>query len=194
MKKVVRGIIVLSLVSSIVSAGDYYGGVDFGFGKGSEEWKQTGTTTTNFDFSNTAYGLHVGYKFSENSMIESSFKLLTFDFKESRLPDEDGTQFGVDYLYTFNNIEEKLKPYLGIGLTSNTKDITIQNLNENSIDGLGVKLRGGVYYSLTPKLDLGVEFNYNFISWAEVKDTRDNSILDISSTFYGLGLNANYKF
>jgi len=193
MKKILTSLVAVSLFSSMASAGDYYGGVDFGFGKGSKEWKQT-STTTNFDFSNTAYGLHVGYKLSESSMLESSFKLLTFDFKESRFTNEDGTQFGVDYIYTFNNIEEKLKPYLGIGLTSNTKDINIQGLNENSIDGLGVKLRGGVYYSLTPKLDLGVELNYNFISWAEVKNTIDNSTLDISSTFYGLGLNANYKF
>ena len=192
MKKVVRGIIVLSLISSMASAGDYYGGVDFGFGKGSEEWKLNGTT--DFDFSNTAYGLHVGYNLNENSMIEVSFKSLTFDFKKSGIKDEDGTQLGVDYLYIFNNIEEKVKPYLGLGLTYSTKDIEIRNLNENTITGIGLKLRGGVYYSLTPKLDLGVELNYNSVMWDEVEFQGNNTNLEMSSNFYGLGLNANYKF
>jgi len=181
----------LLLINSMALAGDYYGGVDFNFGKGSEKWKQN--NTINYDFTNTAYGLHMGYNLNQNSMIEVSFKLLTFDFKENGIKDDDGTQFGVDYLYTLNEVS-KLKPYLGLGLTYSTKDIDIANLNEDTVTGIGFKLRGGAYYPLTPKLDLGIELNYNSVMWDEVEFQGNNTNLKMSSDFYGLGLNLNYKF
>ena len=190
MKKILTSLATISLLSSMALAGDYYGGVNFGFGKGSVEWKANSSTDS--DFSNTAYGLHIGNNLNKNSMIEVSFKSLTFDFKQNGLLDEDGTQFGVDYLYAFNNID-KLKPYLGGGITYSSKDIYMSFLKEDTITGLGLKLRAGTYYALTPKLDLGVELNYNSISWADIEFT-DNSILESTSNFFGLGLNANYKF
>ena len=194
MKKIVAGLVLLSLGSSMALAGDYYGGVDFDFGKGSNEVKNLGTTK-DYDFTETAFGIHGGYYFNKNSILELSFKSLTFDSKDSDFKDEDGTQFGIDYIYAFNGLlENKLKPYLGIGLSTNTKDANIERFDEDSIDGFGLKLRGGVYYSVTPKIDIGVEINYNDISWDDLKDEKNDSIVESTNSFYGLGLNVNYKF
>jgi len=189
MKKVVRGIIVLSLISSMASAGDYYGGVDFGFGKGSTETKFSERfITREDDFSNTAFGIHGGYYLDMNSKVEISFKSLNFDFDNS---DTDGTQFGVDYIYSFDEVS-KLTPYIGGGLSVHSLDIKLSN--KDTIDGVGFTLRGGAYYSLTHQLDVGVELNYNYIGWEELKDLNDNVKQESTSNFYGLGLNANYKF
>jgi len=194
MKKIVTGLVLLSLGSSMALAGDYYGGVNLDFGKGGFEYKNI-IRTRDYDFSQTSLGVHGGYNLNRNSKIELSFKSLTFDFKESGLKDEDGTQFGVDYIYTFTTLSKnKLTPYLGIGLTSNTKDANIIGFSEDSIDGFGLKLRGGAYYSATPHIDIGVEINYNNISWDDLKYQSNDSILEISSSFYGLGLSVNYKF
>ena len=193
MKKIVTGLVLLSLGSSMALAGDYYGGVNLDFGKGGEEWIENGTTK--YDFSNTSYGLHLGYNLNKNSMVELSFKSLTFDFKNNNLSDEDGTQFGIDYLYAFDTTSElKIKPYLGIGLNVNSKDISVEGLNEDSIDGFGLKIRVGGRYSLTPKLDLGVDLNYNMIGWQDLQNNNTDSTAELSTRFYALGLNINYKF
>jgi len=183
-----RVLIVLSLVSSMALAGDYYGGVDVDFGKGSTEMKNLGQTITN-DFSQTAFGLHGGYNLNVNSQIEISFKSLNFDFDDG--VDTDGTQLGVDYIYSFDKATT-LKPYVGVGISVNSLDIKIAN--KDTVDGVGLRLRGGSYYALTPKLDLGIELNYNYIGWEDLKDLRDDSTIEASSDFYGLGLNLNYKF
>ena len=189
MKKIVTGLVLLSLGSSMVLAGDYYGGVNFGFGKGSTEQKNLGISS-DYDFEQTAFGVHGGYYLNLNSKIEISFKSLKFDFDKGG-DDTDGTQLGVDYLYELNEVS-KLKPYFGGGLSFNSLDIKIAN--SDTIDGIGLKLRGGVAYSLTSQLYLGAELNYNYIGWEDLKNTRNDSTLESSSSFYGLGLNVNYKF
>jgi len=188
MKKIVAGLVLLSLGSSMALAGDYYGGVDFDFGKGSTEAKSSGITLDK-DFTQTAFGVHGGYYLNSNSKVEISFKSLNWDNDKDN--DTDGTQLGVDYLYELNEVS-KVKPYVGVGLSMNSLDIKLSN--KDTIDGVGFKLRGGVYYSLTPKLYLGAELNYNYIGWEDLKNTRNDSTLESSSSFYGLGLNVNFKF
>jgi len=185
MKRVLIG---LSLISSMVLAEDYYGGVDFGFGKGNSEEKNLGTTI-NYDFKQTLFGIHGGYNLNLNSQIEFSLKSLNFDFDDGG--DTDATQLGVDYIYTFNKTTT-LKPYVGLGISMNSIDVTLEN--KDTIDGMGIQLRGGSYYTLTPKLDIGVELNYSYIGWEDLKNLADNSILTSNSNIYGLGLNLNYKF
>ena len=187
MKKILTSLGIVSLLSSMALAGDYYGGVDIGFGKGSTEAKDFGITRDD-DFSTTGFGLHGGYYFNMNSKIEISFKSLNFDFDNS---DTDGTQLGVDYIYSFDEVS-KLTPYIGGGLSVNSLDIKLSN--KDTIDGTGFKLRGGVYYALTDKLEAGVELNYNYIAWEDLKHIQTGSIQESTSNFYGLGLNANYKF
>ncbi len=175
-------------LSSVVLAGDYYGGIDVDLGKGSTEMKNLGQTVTD-DFSQTAFGIHGGYNLNINSQIEISFKSLNFDFDEGE--DTDGTQLGVDYIYSFDKISI-LKPYIGAGVSVNSLDIEISN--KDTVDGVGLKLRGGIYYILTPQVDIGVELNYSYIGWEDLKILENDSILESSSSFYGLGLNLNYKF
>jgi len=154
MKKILTSLATVSLLSSMALAGDYYGGVDFAFGKGSTETKFSEQfLNIENDFSNTALGIHGGYFFNMNSKIEISFKSLKFDFDDA---ETDATQFGVDYIYSFDEVS-KLTPYIGGGISLNSLDIKVKN--KDSIDGVGLTLRGGAYYSLTPQLDIGLEFN-----------------------------------
>ena len=185
MKKTVTALLV---ISSIALAKDYYGGINMEFGKGNTEEKNLGTTV-DYDFTQTVLGLHGGYYLGQNSKIELYLKSLSFDLDENS--DTDGTQMGVDYIYIFDEVS-KLKPYIGGGLSINSLDVKISN--KDSIDGFGFKLRGGTYYTLTPNIEVGVELNYNYIGWEDLKNIRDDSILESSSNFYGLGLNLNYKF
>jgi len=180
----------LLLINSMALAGDYYGGVDFDFGKGNTEFKNLGTTQDS-DFTQTSFGIHGGYYLNLNSKVELSFKSFNFDFDNNSDSDTDGNQFGIDYIYTFDG-NLKLKPYIGVGISANSLDIKLAN--KDTIDGVGFKLRGGTYYTVTPQLDIGIELNYTNISWEDLKDPRDDSTLESSSNFYGFGLNLNYKF
>ena len=185
-KRIELVLLVLATLTSTALAGDYYGGVDIATGKGSRELKSLGNTQ-NDDFTLTAFGIHGGYLLDMNSRVELSFGSQKFAFDNVN---RDGTQFGVDYIYTFDEVS-KLKPYIGVGLSINSLDIKLAN--SDTLDGNGLKLRVGSYYALTPQLDIGAELNYNFIQWSDIK-FPDDSILESSSNFYGLGLNANYKF
>jgi len=187
MKKTLTGMVMLSLVSSIALAGDYYGGIDVGYGKGSTERKVLGDTQDD-DFTLTGFGIHGGYNLDMNSKVEISLSSLNFDLDDG---DVDGMHFGVDYIYTFDEVS-KLKPYIGIGLSLNSLDVKIAN--SDTIDGVGLRLRAGSYYALTPKIDIGVELNYNAIGWEDLQNKDTGAIHESSSTFYGLALNANYKF
>jgi len=188
MNKLLIGLLTLSFGSSTAFAGDYYGGVDFGFEKGTTSEK-TGTITIDDDFSRTNFGIHAGYNLNENSKLEVSFQSFKLDYDHSN--NIDGNQFGIDYLYMLNEVSQ-LKPYLGVGISTNSLDYKIEN--SDTVDGLGFKLRVGTYYALTPKLDIGAELNYTYIGWEDLKNTFTNEIRESSSNFYGLGLNANYKF
>jgi len=110
--------------------------------------------------------LVAGYNLNENSKLEVSFQSFKLDYDHSN--NIDGNQFGIDYLYMLNEVSQ-LKPYLGVGISTNSLDYKIEN--SDTVDGLGFKLRVGTYYALTT-----------------------NEIRESSSNFYGLGLNANYKF
>ncbi|CAA6810474.1 MAG: Unknown protein [uncultured Sulfurovum sp.] len=188
MKKILTSLVTVSLLSSIAMAGDYYGGVDFGFGKGSSSIK-SGILSQDDDFSITIFGIHGGYNLDLNSKLEVSFKSLNFDFDDGG--DTDGHQFGVDYIYVLDEVS-KLKPYLGAGISVNSLDVKIAN--SDTIDGLGFKLRAGTYYALSPQLDIGAELNYTYVGWDDLKHKDTNEIIESSSNFYGLGLNVNYKF
>ena len=187
MKKILTSLLTASLLSSTALAGDFYMGLDFDAGKGSTEQKNLGNTIT-YDFSTTEFGLHGGYYFNENSKIRISFKKINFNFDEGE--DRDGNKLGVDYIYLFNL--SKVKPYLGLGLSTNRLNVKISN--SDSIDGIGATVRGGVAYPLTSNLEIGAELNYNYITWEDLQYLADESTLESTSQFFGLGLNINYKF
>jgi len=123
--------------------------------------------------------IHVGYGMTENSNIELSYGALS-------LEDDDVTTVGIDYIYSFP-IGNSLKPYIGLGLSTNS--IADSNIET----GIGGRLRAGAYYTIMPNLDLGAELNYNYISWENETDSLGRD-WELNTSYYGLGLNLNYKF
>jgi opacity protein-like surface antigen len=104
------------------------------------------------------------------------------------LEDDDVTRIGIDYIHTFP-LSSSLKPYAGIGLSTNSVSSDDTNLET----GLGGRLRVGAYYTIIPNLDLGAEINYNTVSWENETDNLGRE-WEFSSSYYGLGVNLNYKF
>jgi outer membrane protein assembly factor BamA len=177
MKKQILSLVVLS---TLAYSENFYGGVDLGVGSGTHSLEVDGTEIAESDsLSTSSFGLHVGYKLTENGSIEASYQALS-------LEDDDATTFGIDYIHSFGQ-RGSIKPYVGLGLSTNS-------LDDSTIEtGLGARLRGGIYYELMPKLDIGAELNYNYISWETETDYLGRD-WTLSSSYFGLGLNLNYTF
>ena len=167
------------LTSLSLHAQGIYAGLDFEAGSGTHEVTLNDVAVAESDsISTSAFGLHVGYGLTGNGSIELSYSALS-------LEDDDVTRIGVDYIHTFP-LGSSLKPYAGIGLSTNSMS------DANVETGLGGRLRVGAYYTIIPNLDLGAEINYNTISWENETDNLGE--WGLSSSYYGLGVNLNYKF
>ena len=179
--KMKKTILSLALLSSLsLHAGGFYAGVDSEAGSGKHEITRDGVAIAQSDsVSTSSFGLHVGYVLSPEGSVELSYGALGID-------DDDVTRIGVDYIRTFP-MGSSIKPYAGIGLSTNSMS------DENIETGLGGRLRLGAYYEIIPSLDLGAEVNFNYISWETETDALGHEF-ELSSTYYGLGLNLNYRF
>ena len=177
----IKQLICVSILSSVaLQAEGFYAGLNWDKGTGTHELTLDGNTLDSKDnVSMSSVGIHVGYMLSINESVELSYGTLDMD-------NEDVTRFGVDYIHRFDN-DSLFIPYAGIGLAmNNLKGSTVE-------DGFAGRLRGGVYYEIIPNLEVGGEINYNYISWKTTTDVygRDWSL---STSYYGIGLNVNYKF
>jgi hypothetical protein len=175
-----KTILSLALLSSLsLHAEGLYAGLDFEAGSGTHEISVDDVTVAESDsLSSSSFGLHVGYKITPQGSVELSYGALS-------LEDDDITRIGLDYIHSFPI--GLLKPYIGLGLATNS-------LSDSNIEtGLGGRIRAGAYYPIMPNLDLGAEFNYNYISWESETDDLGQE-WELSSSYYGLGFNVNYKF
>lgn len=177
MKKQFLYVAMLSSLS--LHAEGIYAGLDLEGGSGTHEISLNDVALATSDsLSSSSYGIHIGYGLSDNGNIELSYGGLT-------LEDDDVTRFGLDYIHTFSK-NSALKPYAGLGLSSNS-------MSDSNIEtGFGGRLRAGVYYELMSNLDLGGELNYNYISWES--ETDSSGEWELSTSYYGLALNINYRF
>ena len=175
-----KQLITMAILSSLsLHAQGIYAGLDFEAGSGTHEITLNDVTVGETDsISTSSFGLHIGYGLTENGSIELSYGALS-------LEDNDVTRIGVDYIHAFP-LGSSLKPYAGIGLSTNSMS------DSNVETGLGGRLRVGAYYTIMPNLDLGAEINYNTISWESETDYLGE--WELSSSYYGLGVNLNYKF
>lgn len=176
-----KKLLVIATLSSLsLHAEGLYVGLDLGAGSGTHEITVDNVAVAESDsLSASSLGLHIGYGMTENSNIELSYGALS-------LEDDDVTTVGIDYIYSFP-IGNSLKPYIGLGLSTNS--IADSNIET----GIGGRLRAGAYYAIMPNLDLGAELNYNYISWENETDSLGRD-WELSTSYYGLGLNLNYKF
>ena len=175
-----KTILSLALLTSIsLHAEGFYAGLDFEAGSGTHEITVDDVTEAKSDsLSTSSVGIHVGYTLIPNGSVELSYGALS-------LEDDDVTRIGIDYIHTFPM--GSFSPYAGLGLATNSlADSTIET-------GLGGRLRLGAYYEIVPNLNLGAEFNYNYISWESETDYLGRD-WELSSSYYGFGLNLNYKF
>lgn len=178
MKKTIFSLAVISSLS--LQAGDFYAGGDIDFGTGTHELSIDGTTVAESNtLSSSSFGIHGGYMLTDKGSIEVSLAAVDLD-------GDSVTRLGVDYLHRFDAISN-FTPYVAVGLSANSLS------NSNVETGIGGRLRAGATYALTPKIDVGAELNYNYIGWETATDYlgRDWSL---SSSYYGIGVNANYKF
>jgi hypothetical protein len=175
-----KTILSLALLSSLsLHAEGFYAGVDFQAGSGKHEITVDDVAVANSDsISVSSLGVHVGYTIIPNGSVELSYGALS-------LEDDDVTRIGVDYIQTFPI--GALSPYAGVGLATNSMS------DANIETGLGGRLRFGAYYEIMPNLNLGAELNYNYISWKSETDNLGQD-WELSSSYYGLGFNVNYKF
>ncbi|SFV61393.1 hypothetical protein MNB_SV-14-594 [hydrothermal vent metagenome] len=177
MKKQLITIAILSSLS--LHAEGFYAGLDFEAGSGKHEISVDNVAVAQSDsISASSFGLHVGYQVIPNGSVELSYGALS-------LEDDDVTRIGIDYIHSFP--VGSLKPYVGIGLATNSMS------DANVETGLGGRIRAGAYYEIMPNLDLGAEFNYNYISWESETDSYGQD-WELSTSYYGLGVNLNYKF
>jgi hypothetical protein len=175
-----KQLITMAILSGLsLHAGGIYAGLDFEGGSGTHEITVDSIAVANSDsISTSSFGLHVGYQVTQKGSVELSYGALS-------LEDDDVTRIGVDYIHTFPM--GSIKPYVGLGLSTNSMSDT------NVETGLGGRLRLGAFYEIMPNLDLGAELNYNYISWESETDYLGQE-WELSSSYYGLGFNVNYKF
>jgi len=176
-----KTILSLALLTSLsLHAKGFYTGLDFEAGSGKHELTVNDVAIANSDsISASSFGLHLGYGIGKKGSVELSYGALS-------LEDDDVTRIGVDYIHTFP-MGSAIKPYAGLGLSTNSMS------DENVETGLGGRLRVGAYFEIMPSLDLGAEVNYNYISWETETDALGRE-WELSSSYYGLGINLNYKF
>ena len=176
-----KQLITMTILSSLsLWAENFYIGVDIAGGSGTHELSVDDVTVAESDsLSASSFALHVGYQVIPNGSIELSVGALS-------LEDDDVTRIGLDYIHSFP-MGSSLKPYAGIGLSSNSMS------GSNVETGLGGKLRAGAYYEIMPNLDLGAELNYNYISWESETDYLGRE-WELSTSYFGVGLNLNYRF
>ena len=175
-----KRILCLAVLSSLsLQAEGFYAGLDFEAGSGTHEITVNDTAVAESDtLSTSSFGLHVGYTIIPNGSLELSYGALT-------LEDDDVTKIGVDYIHAFPI--GSLSPYAGLGLSTNSmSDAEIET-------GIGARIRLGAYYEVMPNLNIGAELNYNYIAWESETDGYGRE-WELSSSYYGLGLNLNYKF
>jgi len=177
MKKTILSLALLSSLS--LHAEGFYAGLDFQAGSGTHEITVDDVAVAESDsLSASSVGLHVGYTIIPNGSIELSYGALS-------LEDDDVTRIGIDYVHAFPM--GAFSPYAGLGLATNSmSDADIET-------GVGGRLRLGAYYEIMPNLNLGAELNYNYIAWESETDNLGQE-WELSSSYYGLGLNLNYKF
>jgi len=177
MKKQLIAMAILSTLS--LHAEGVYVGLDFEAGSGTHEISVDSVAIAESDsLSSSSFGLHVGYQITPQGSVELSYGALS-------LEDDDVTRIGLDYIHSFPM--GSLKPYVGLGLATNS-------MSDSNIEtGLGGRIRAGAYYEIIPNLDLGAEFNYNYISWASETDNLGQE-WELSTSYLGLGVNLNYKF
>jgi len=178
MRKEILSLVILSGLS--LQAEGLYTGLDFQAGSGKHELTIDDVVVSNSDsLSASSFGLHVGYEIIPNGSIELSYGALS-------LEDDDITKIGLDFLQKFP-VSSALSPYVGLGVSTNS-------ISDSNVEtGLGARLRLGAYYEIIPNLDIGAEVNYNYISWESATDYLGRE-WELSSSYYGLGLNVNYKF
>jgi len=176
-----KQLITMAILSSLtLQAEGFYAGLDFEAGSGKHEISVDNVAVAESDsLSASSFGLHVGYQVIPNGSVELSYGALS-------LEDDDVTRIGLDYIHSFP-LSSALKPYVGLGLSTNSMS------DSNVETGLGGRLRAGIYYEIIPNLDLGAEFNYNYISWESETDGYGQE-WELSTSYYGLGFNLNYKF
>jgi len=175
-----KQILTLAILSSLsLHAEGFYAGLDFEGGSGTHEISVDDIAVSESDsLSASSFGLHVGYQMISNGSLELSYGAL-------RLEDDDISRIGLDYIHSFPM--GSLKPYVGLGLSMNSMS------DSNVETGFGGRIRVGAYYEIMPNLDLGAELNYNYISWENETDAIGRE-WELSTSYYGLGLNINYKF
>ena len=178
MKKQIVYLVILGSLSSL-NAGDFYAGLDFEAGTGEHSISVDDVEVAESeDLSTSSYGLHVGYMLGELGNIELSYGGL-------KLEDDDVTRIGIDYIRTLKI--SSFEPYIGVGLSTNS-------MSDSDVEtGIGGRLRVGTYFEVMPNLDMGAELNFNYIKWEDETDAYGRK-WELSSIYYGLGLNMNYKF
>jgi hypothetical protein len=176
-KKRILSLIILSSLS--LHAEGFYAGLDFEAGSGTHEITVDDKAYAESDtLSTSSFGLHVGYTIIPNGSLELSYGALS-------LEDDDVTRVGLDYIHAFPM--GAFSPYAGLGLSTNSmSDADIET-------GIGGRIRLGAYYEVMPNLNLGAELNYNYIAWESETDGYGRE-WELSTSYYGLGLNVNYKF
>ena len=177
---------VLAIVGSLSVAhaeSGIYGGLDATVGTGTHSITRDGTVVAESDsLTSSSYGLHAGYILSESGRVELSFSGIN-------LEDDNIKSVGADYLYTLGG-KSSFKPYIGAGVSYNSLDT---GNSTESFTGTGLRVRLGSYFELLPNVELGAELNYNYINWENTTDSLGRD-WTLSSSYYGVGVNLNFKF
>lgn len=177
--------VVLGSVS--LNAGGYVG-VGYAIGAGNHSIEVDGIEADDGDTgSYSGYDIHAGFITSGNNRIELSYNSLSLG--------DDVTAYGLDYIHTLG--KSGFVPYIGGGLSYTSMD-EVQFTNGDSFNGIGFRMRAGAFIEINKNLEAGIEINYNRISWETIEaysyyDSKIHDI-DLSTSFYGLGFNVNYKF
>ena len=79
-----------------------------------------------------------------------------------------------DYFFTLDN--EKLKPYVGLGLGLFNSTVKLDwgtDSNDESISPFGFRLGGGVEYQVSPKISISGNLKYQILSLDFEENTPD---------------------
>ncbi len=190
MTKIMSSIAVITLLLNYANADEttksFYGSLKYSNGSGKEtyDFSNGGEFTENFDMSEISLGL--GYILSDNSRVEFNYN--TMDSGGGN----DLKSFGLGYILRLNNTSfdagsMKVTPEIGGALR-------YYNNNVDGIDrtALGVKLDLGLSLDVTTALEVGIGYEFQYISWEDVESYYGTE--STSDVINGFKLFTRYKF
>ena len=189
MKKIITTILLSAgLLATQASAEEskMYVGLDLG----------TSINTFNVDGGNDIdsdsinFKLKYGYRLDTDLTLQGYYQYESFDDGVYDKPSSDTlNEIGVDLIKSFD-VKSEFTPFAQVGIGYGL--MSVDEYSESGASEFGLKIGGGVIYSLTPEFDLlaGVDLQYR--NWTDVVQSSTSYDVDETTIQFYIGSNFNF--